>query len=407
MSEPGGEMPIGGQVASGFGPVREAFAESIEQGRTLGAACTIYHRGQRVVHLWGGWRDKARTLPWREDTVVLVYSVTKGLSALCCALAVARGLFRYDEPITAIWPEFGAHGKGDLTIGQVLSEQAGVAALDVRLNRKNMADEGAMANAIARQKPNWSPGKFAGNHSYTLGWLASELIRRRDPKGRTVGRYLADEIVAPLGVDAWIGLPQSFDRSRIARIKGFNLFDLFVHHTNMPWSLVFALVCPFTLSFKALNNPLFLSGPAALDAEEWRPIELGACGGIASASALASIYQGFAVEGEGEGRLGSEVLADLSRGFAQPSGGLRDQVLKTDVRYSLGFEKPIPGWRFARTGSAFGAFAVGGSLAFADPQDQVAYAWVTNELGTCKWDDPREKAVRDAFYACLPDRGSP
>jgi CubicO group peptidase (beta-lactamase class C family) len=396
------EAPVGGEVEAGFEPVREAFAANLARGRTLGSACTIYHQGRRVVHLWGGWRDQARSDPWSEDTIVLVYSVSKGLSALCCALAVSQGLFSYDEPIGAIWPEFTAHGKGDLTIGQVLSEQAGVAALDTRLTIANMADQDAMASAIERQSPNWRPARFAGNHSYTLGWLAGELIRRRDPGRRSLGRYFAEEVAGPLGADAWIGLPASIDRSRIARIKGFSLLDLFVRHTNMPWELVFALIWPFSLSFRTLNNPLFLSGPAALDEEKWRSIEIGACGGIASASALAAIYQSLAVGAKA--RLARHVLSELEAGITEPSAGLFDEVLKTNVRYSHGFEKPIPEWEFARTGSAFGAFAVGGSLAFADPEDEVAYAWVTNELGTYKWDDPREKSVRDAFYNCLSGR---
>lgn len=404
MSRSGPPLPLGGEVQTGFERVREAFVADLKGARTLGAACTIYHGGKRVVHLWGGFQDKARTDPWREDTVVLVYSLTKGLSALCCARAVSQGLFSYDEPITQIWPEFAAHGKGELTVGQVLSEQAGVAALDIKLNRANMADQDAMARAIARQSPNWRPGRYAGNHSYTLGWLACELIRRRDPQHRSLGRYFAEEVAGPIGADAWIGLPASVDRSRIARIKGFSFVDLFLRHTNMPWELVFALIWPFSLSFRTLNNPLFLSGPAALDAEKWRTIELGACGGIASAAALAAIYQSLAVAPEA--RLGSEVLAELSAGIKVPSDGLFDEVLKTNLRYSHGFEKPFDGWEFARTGSAFGAFAVGGSLAFADPDDEVAYAWVTNELGTSKWDDPREKSVRDAFYDCLPGRPS-
>ncbi len=396
------EAPVGGQVASGFEPVREAFTANLNGGHTLGSSCTIYHRGERVVHLWGGWRDKDRTEPWREDSVVLVYSVTKGLSALCCALAVSQGLFAYDEPITAIWPEFVAYGKGDVTIGQVLSEQAGVAALDLKLNRTNMADQDAMAEAIAGQVPNWRPGTLAGNHTYTLGWLACELIRRRDPMHRSLGRYFADEVAGPLGADAWIGLPDTVERNRIARIKGFNVLDLLFHHTTMPWKLVAALLCPFTLSYKALNNPFFWSGPAALDANEWRSIELGACGGIASASALAAIYQALAVGAQA--RLSQPVLAELRAGIAPPSAGLFDQVLKLNVRYSHGFEKPFDGWQFARTQSAFGTFAIGGSLAFADPEEEVAYAWVTNELGTYRWDDPREKSVRDEFYRCLAGR---
>jgi CubicO group peptidase (beta-lactamase class C family) len=395
--------PVEGFVAPGFERVRDAFAANFRVGSTLGSACAIHFRGERVVNLWGGWQDGARTVPWRKDTVVLVYSVTKGLSALCCALAVSQGLFTYDEPISAIWPEFAAIGKGELTVGQVLSEQGGVAALDIRLGAANMADQDAMAAAIASQKPNWPPGTLAGNHSHTLGWIACELIRRRDPAGRSLGRYFAEEIVEPLGADAWIGLPTSVDRSRIARTQGCTFLDMFLRRTSMPWKLVFSLILPWTLSFRALNNPLLLGGPSQLDSEKWRPLELGAAGAIASAAALAAIYDALA--NGPAARLSGAVLSELRAGITPVAQGLRDPVLHTRVRYSHGFEKPFDEWPFARTGSAFGTFAVGGSFSFADPEERIAYAWVTNKLGTNKWDDPREKAVRDAFYACLREVG--
>lgn len=396
----GVQSRVTGHVAPGFEPVVQAFAAPIQARAALGAACTIYHRGEKVVDLQGGWKDKDRAHGWEGDTAALVYSLTKGLTGIAAAVAVSRGLFSYDERVADVWPEFAAHGKDRMTIGEALSEQGGLAAIDFKLTLGNMADEDAICAAIAAQKPNWTPGDHAGNHAYSLGWIASELIRRRDPAGRRLPQYFAEEVTQALGVDVWLGLPGGFDRDRLARIEGFHMQDLFIRHTTMPWPLTFAMCLPGTLAFRTLNNPLILDGPGALDCEEFWKIGQGGAGGIASSAGLAAVYQAFA---EGGAKLGitEEVMNYLKRGHAEPRKGLRDQVLTADMYYSLGFEKPFSEWEYARTRSAFGSFAVGGSLAYADPEDEVAYAWITNTLGTGKWDDPREKIVRDAFYRCL------
>jgi CubicO group peptidase (beta-lactamase class C family) len=389
-----------GYVAPGFEPVAHAFAAAIQARTALGAACTIIHHGETVVDLQGGWQDKPRTREWQGDDVALIYSLTKGITGMAGAVAVSRGLFAYDEPVADIWPEFAAHGKGAVTVGEALSEQAGLSAIDFSLRLDNLGGEDAICAAIARQKPHWTPGDYAGNHAYTLGWIASELIRRRDPQQRNLGRFVADELVAPLNADVFLGLPEDFDRSRIARIEGFGMQDLFIHHSTMPWPLTFKMCLPGTLAFRTLNNPLLLAGPGALDCEDFWRVGQGAAGGIASARGLATLYQAFA---EGGAKLGvtPAVMQQLCDGHAPPRKGLKDQVLTADMYYSHGFEKPFDEWEYARTRSAFGSFAVGGSLAYADPEDGVAYAWITNQLGTGKWDDPREKIVRDAFYTCL------
>lgn len=392
-----------GFVAPGFEPVAHAFAASILSGEALGAACTIIHNNEVLVDLYGGWKDASATKGWDEDDITLVYSLTKGLTGMAGAVAVSRGLFSYDEKVADIWPEFAAHGKGEITVGEALSEQAGLAAIDLKLKVETLGDEAAICAAIAAQKPNWVPGDHSGNHAYTLGWIASELIHRRDPQGRRLPQFFAEEIAGPLGLDVFVGLPQSFDRERIARIKGFALQDLFIHHTSMPWALTFEMCLPGTLAFRTLNNPLVLKGPGALDCEDFWRIGQGAAGGMASARGLAWAYNAFANGGEKLG-VTPEVMAQLKQGHAYPRKGLKDQVLTADMYYSLGFEKPFEQWEFARTRSAFGSFAVGGSLAFCDPEDGVSYAWITNQLGTGKWDDPREKMVRDAFYKCLETR---
>ena len=393
----------GGYVADGFEPVADAFQASILSGETLGAACTIIHRGETLVDLYGGWKDRSRQHAWGGDDIALVYSLTKGLTGMAAAVAVSRGLFAYEEPVADIWPEFAAQGKGAVTVGEALSEQAGLAAIDYKLRLENIGDEAAICAAIARQKPNWTPGDYSGNHAYTLGWIASELIHRRDPEGRRLPQFFAEEIAEPLGADVFVGLPDSFNRNQIARIEGFGMQDLFIHHTTMPWPLTFEMCLPGTLAFRTLNNPLILEGPGALDCEAFWRVGQGAAGGMASARGLAKLYNAFAEGGEKLG-VTAEVLDVLAKGHRLPRKGLKDQVLTADMYYSYGFEKPFKEWEYARTHSAFGSFAVGGSLAFCDPEDGVAYAWITNTLGTGKWDDPREKAVRDAFYACLESR---
>ncbi len=392
-----------GFVMPGFEPVAHAFAASILSGEALGAACTIIHNDEVLVDLHGGWQDTSASRSWHADDITLVYSLTKGLTGIAGAVAVSRGLLSYDEKVADIWPEFASHGKGDVTVGEALSEQAGLAAIDFKLTLENLGDEDAICAAIAAQKPNWTPGDHSGNHAYTLGWIASELIHRRDPQGRRLPQFFAEEIAGPLGLDVFVGIPESFDRERIARIKGFGLQDLFIHHTTMPWPLTFEMCLPGTLAFRTLNNPLVLEGPGALDCEDFWRIGQGAAGGMASARGLAHAYNAFARGGE---RLGitPQVIATLTQGHSYPRKGLKDQVLTADMYYSYGFEKPFSEWEFARTRSAFGSFAVGGSLAFCDPDDGVAYAWITNQLGTGKWDDPREKMVRDAFYTCLENR---
>jgi CubicO group peptidase (beta-lactamase class C family) len=283
-----------------------------------------------------------------------------------------------------------------------MSEQAGLAAIDLHLSLANLRDQDTIARALAAQVPNWKPGDWGGNHAYTIGWLACELIRRTDPGRRTLGRFFADEIAQPLGADFHIGLPPSVDRTRLARIQGFKVWQMLpaALRGELPWRMVLGMLWPWSLPYRALNNPLLLGGPAELDQPAYWPIENGGAGGIGSADALAAVYHEYATGGA---RLGLQrgVLAALEAPPVRPEQGFYDQVLKTDLAYSMGLEKPNPWLGFGSDERAFGTFAVGGSFAFADPATQMGYAYVTRKLGLHKWNDPREKPVRDAVMACL------
>jgi CubicO group peptidase (beta-lactamase class C family) len=178
---------IHGHVSKGFEPVREAFAENFSRRKELGAACCVYHHGEQVVDLWGGIRNKATGEPWEQDTMVLVFSATKGFAAMTMALLHSRGLLDYEERVCTYWPEFAQNGKQDVTVRQLLAHQAGLFAFNERVDRSVIADLDRLAMVLARQKPAWEPGTRQAYHAITLGFYEGELVRRVDPQHRPSG----------------------------------------------------------------------------------------------------------------------------------------------------------------------------------------------------------------------------
>lgn len=176
-------------MSAGFEAVRDAFAENFVLRHELGGACCVYHRGEKVVDLWGGVRNEATGEPWEEDTMVLVYSTTKGLAAMTLALAHSRGWLDYEERVCAYWPEFARNGKERITVRQLLSHQAGLFAFDEQRDRDLVADLDRLAVVLARQKPAWEPGTRQAYHAITLGYYENELLRRVDPQHRSLGQF--------------------------------------------------------------------------------------------------------------------------------------------------------------------------------------------------------------------------
>src|SRR5688572_9531844 len=209
---------VRGHVSPGFDAVLDAFAENFARRREVGGACSVYHRGAHVVDLWGGIRNKRTGEPWEQDTMVVVHSATKGLAAMTLALAHSRGWLDYDERVVRYWPEFAQHGKGQITVRQLLAHQAGLFAIDEPVDRSVVADPDRLAVVLARQKPAWEPGTRQGYHALTLGFYEGELLRRVDPRHRTLGRFFHEEIASPLGEDVYIRLPEDIPNSRLATI---------------------------------------------------------------------------------------------------------------------------------------------------------------------------------------------
>ena len=211
----------GGWVASGFEEVRAEFERNFAERGEIGAAVAAYWRGEKVVDLWGGRRTPTGTEPWNEDTLVLVHSTTKGLAAMTVAVANSRGWIDYDAPVAEYWPEFAQNGKGAVTVRQLLSHEAGLVWTDEPLGIEDLSDLDRVSRALARQKPAWEPGTRHGYHAMTIGLYMQELIRHVDPEHRTLGRFFAEEIAAPLGIEFYIGLPPEIPDERLAQLRTF------------------------------------------------------------------------------------------------------------------------------------------------------------------------------------------
>jgi CubicO group peptidase (beta-lactamase class C family) len=383
---------LAGFAKPGFKAVRDAFLENFERRGELGAGCCVYHRGEKVVDLWGGIRRRATGEPWEEGTMALVHSTTKGMAGLAMALAHSRGLLDYDELVSTYWPEFAQQGKGQVTVRQLLSHQAGLFALDEPPVRSLVADPDRLAQVLARQKPAWPPGMRQAYHAITLGFYESELLRRVDPARRTLGRFFQDEIATPLGLDFYIRLPEQIPDSRLAPLHRFNMA-----------AAMFTLPMPFLL---AALNPRSRLRRALLGSElpeqservYARNLEVPAGGGVGTARALARAYGVFAAGGRELG-LREETLRQLEAAPVPPAHGFRDACMKVEMSFSLGFMKPGPTYPFAHA-SAFGSPGTGGSLGFADPHSQVGFAYIPNQMGA-HLDDPRAAALRGAMYRSI------
>lgn len=393
-----GEPPIDGTVASGFERVREVFRRNFTQRKELGAAVAAYHDGERIVDLWGGYRDSEATSPWTEDTLVLVFSTTKGVAAASMAHAQSHGLFEYDDRVVEHWPAFGEHGKDSITIRELLGHRAGVAAIGRELRPSDISNRGAFLDRLAAKEPDWEPGTRHGYHAFSLGWYESELLRRTDPAGRRLPTYLEEELRSPLDVEFYIGLPDGVDRDRVADIEPFSLLDVVRTVGSFPPRLVLSLANPRSLSTRALS-PFDMSTPAELNDPAWRTLEIPAGNGIGQVRDIAKLYGDLATGGETIG-LDETTYEELTSKPAPPTGGPIDVVLKTETAYSVGFWKPFDGFSFGSP-AAFGAPGAGGSFAFGDPDRKLGFAYAPNRMGTHIWDDPRESALRDAVLSCL------
>jgi CubicO group peptidase (beta-lactamase class C family) len=384
---------VQGLVGRGFEAVYEAFADNFARRHELGGACCAYYRGERVVDLWGGIRNKQTGEPWQRNTMVIVYSATKGLAAMTLAIAHSRSWLDYEQRVCAYWPEFAEQGKEQITVRQLLAHQAALYALDEPLDRSLVADLDRLAVVLARQKPAWEPGTRQAYHGITLGFYENELLRRVDPQHRSLGQFFQDEIASPLGLDVYIRLPEDISNTQLATIARPKWVEVLYGF-------------PLRLAFDAMNRRSNIS--RALRGSELphdnervyaRNLEVPSGGAVGTARAIARAYSVFATGGRELG-LRHETLDLLAAPAVPPTRGFYDECLRGDAQFSLGFMKPSPALPFG-SASSFGAPGAGGSMGFADPATGVGYAYVTSQMGTHLTGDPRDVALRDALYSAI------
>ncbi len=381
-------VTVEGACAEGYEAVRDAFAANFVDPGEIGAAVAAVVDGRLVVDLWAGLADAHTGRAWQEDTPVLVYSATKGPTAVCALRLWERGLLDIDAPVAELWPEFAAAGKAAVTTRHLLSHQAGLPVFDEPISFTDCHDHDRVAARLAVQTPRWEPGTDHGYHPLTWGWLVGEVVHR--VAGRSVGAMLADEVAGPLDLDLWVGLPAEREAA-VARLAPGRLDMTGATPGDPALAFLAAIMDIESLTFKAFANP-----PGQLDVESFNAPDLHqaewpAANGIATARALARLYGELAQDR----LLSAATLDEASR--AQVSGP--DLVLAVDTAFGLGFS--LHSVMTAHGPASFGHEGAGGSVAFADRSQGLGFAYVMNQLTASLGADRRSRRLVDALYGCL------
>ncbi len=383
---------IEGSCDEKFRRVRETFAANFDSGSEIGAAVAVTLDGKPMVDLWSGHADAARTRPWTRDTLVNIYSSTKGLTAMCAHRLVDQGKLDLDAPVARYWPEFAQAGKDKLPVRFLLSHQAGLPAVSKQLAPETFYDWNAMCAALAEQKPWWEPGTRHGYHAITYGWLVGEVIRR--VSGKTMGAYFREEIAQPLGLDAHVGLDAKED-ARVAEIVPAP-----PPASGAPNPLAEMLQNPESMIARAITNPpVIVVDPKVVNSRAFRAMELPSANGHATARSLARVYGALARGGEIDGY---RVLtpASIARAYTEQAFGF-DEVLRQTTRIGLGFMLSHADARLGPNPHSFGHPGAGGSLGYADPDAKIGFGYAMNQMGSDTVMDPRTFRLIDAVYASL------
>jgi len=374
-------IEISGTVAPAFEAAREAFAANFARDgdyQEIGASLAAFHRGRSVVDLWGGFSDRARTKPWTRDTLINVWSSTKGVMAVAVAMLVERGLIRYEDRVASVWPEFAQAGKEQVTIAQALSHQAGLPGFAEPTAIEDQYDWQSCCSKLERQKPAWEPGSASSYHAMTYGWLAGEILRR--VTGQSPGQFVRDEIGAPLSADIFIGLPAS-EEFRVAEMIGPK------RQPVMPPLSETAMM--------ALTNPQ--QNPEAPNARGWRAAEIPAANGQASAMGLARLYAALANGGalDGAALLSPQSIAAMTAPATRD--GRADGMLGFVDSWGMGMALNTPGI-YGSNPRAFGHSGWGGSFGCADPDAGIAVGYVCNQMGPDLVGDLRTMGLCRAIF---------
>jgi CubicO group peptidase (beta-lactamase class C family) len=368
--------------------LQPVFRENFEKIGELGAAVSIWHNGKPVVDLFGGFCDARHERPWESDTLVLIWSATKGIASACVLHVLQEHGIEIGRRVAEFWPEFAQAGKEKITLAQLLSHQAGLCALDGRVD---VLDYGAVIKALEVQTPLWPPGTAHGYHARTFGFLLDELVRRI--AGKTLSQYWREVFAQPLNLDLWIGLPEE-ENARVATVYAAKS-----GRPPEPKKFYSDLTTPGTLARKTFTSPYGLNSVSGMNTPAVRAQPIVSFGGIGSASALAKFYSMLADGGKlaEQTFFSQETIAWMTTTL---SDGM-DRVFQIPTAFSSGFMKDPRNAvqrMFGTSPNAFGHPGAGGANAFADPENRIAFAYVMNQMEQSLL--PNEKSLRlvDAIY---------
>ncbi len=391
-----------GICKKGYERVAEAFAQNFAERGEIGASVCLNVGGETVVDLWGGVAHAKTSTPWTKDTVSIVFSCTKGATALCAHMLASRGKLDIDAPVTELWPEFGQHGKDRVTTRMMLDHSAAVPALRDKVKDDGPYDWNYMTERLAAEQPFWVPGTRNGYHGFTFGWTVGEMVRRAS--GKSLGAYFQDEVAKPLGLDFWIGTPEAIE-PRIAPIIPFPvkaedaktpfLIDMMTDKTSIPY-----------LFF--MNSGAWRAGGA--NSRAGHAAEIGAANGITNARGLAGMYAPLS---QGGGKLVDP--RSLSRTAEVSMATHDDATLRIPTRFALGFMKSMDNRKRSvgakifgedcdsviLSSAAFGHVGAGGSLGFADPAAGFSFGYTMNQMGPGLLLNARGQKLVDAAYLSM------
>ena len=373
-------MEIRGNCDRNFTEVKELFESIHSSGREIGSSFAVYKDGKALVDIWGGYTDKEQTNPWNKDSLATVWSTTKGVAAITCALAVEKGLLDYEEKVSHYWPEFGCNGKEDITVGMLLSHQAGICGSATN-NVKDYYSQSTMAEELAAMKPIWEPGTASGYHSMTYGWLTSELIIR--VTGKTLGNFYADEIGNLNEIDFFIGLPES-EEKRVVEMVPFPKEE---NQSTEPTEINDA-------------KRATARGPNLIklqNTRDWRAAEIPSANGQGCASGLAKLYS-LVVSTDPSIKILDEKTI---RRMTEERITNRDLVLDVVTRWGAGFIMNMHGVIYGPNKKSFGHSGWGGSCAFGDPENNLGISYVMNQMKNNFAADGRSLELINATYECL------
>lgn len=396
-----GDDRIEGRCETAFRPLLDAFVENFTRRGEVGASLAATLEGRTVIDVWGG-RAAAGGEPWREDTICVVFSCTKGASALCAHMAADRGLLDLDAPVARYWPEFAAAGKESAIVSMMLDHSVGVPAIREKLKDGALYDYEHMVEVIAGERPFWKPGSRNGYHGVTSAWTVGEMVRRAS--GRRMGVFLAEEVAGPLGIDFWMGLPEAHE-TRVAPV-----IPAPADEAARTSRIALAMAAdPEGPTAKFMTN----MGGFSANSRAARAAEIGSATGVSNGRGLAGLYAPLANGGRQNGvrLVSSETLQRMGQVSVATH---EDATLVIPTRFSLGFMKSMDNRALPNalacsailSEAAFGHVGAGGSIGFADPECSLSFGYAMNRLGPGILLNDRGQSLVDAAYRCLGYRSN-